>query len=87
MSCNHPPPPSSQLTELSDALQWDAHVKLAASSKAQYIRMLEDVNSMRVTIGLPPLAECHASVQAREREAERERCFITENISAKVLLL
>jgi len=44
--------------------------------------MLEDVNSMRVTIGLPPLAECHASVQAREKEADRERYFIAQSIPA-----
>ena len=62
-----------QLTELSEALRWDAQVKLAASSVGQYTRTLREVNGVRVTLGLPPLLECDVSVQARKRGAGNEK--------------
>lgn len=62
-----------QLTELSEALRWDAQVKLAASSVGQYTRTLREVNGVRVTLGLPPLLECDVSVQARKRGAGDEK--------------
>ena len=70
----------AQLTELSEALRWDAQVKLAASSVEQYTRTLREVNRVRVTLGLPPLLECKVSVQARERGAGSEK-----SVSAAVL--
>lgn len=62
-----------QLTELSEALRWDAQVKLAASSVGQYTRTLREVNGVRVTLGLPPLLECDGSMQARERGSGDEK--------------